>query len=107
MRIAVIMLTTLGILFNVGARPLPCPGEDVDKSTAAGRPLGTEYSDPLRKIAFMDMHNIQTSVLSLANPWLEFVSGSAASSLATALNDDMQAGGVVLVVACCRCGGIP
>ena len=57
---------------------------------SVNRPLGTEYSDPKRKIAFMDMHNIDTSVLSLANPWLEFISGKPAAALASALNDDLQ-----------------
>lgn len=66
------------------------PGEDDEASTSAGRPIGTEYSDPKRKIAFMDTHNIAVSVLSLANPWLEFTSGAAAATLASSLNADLQ-----------------
>ena len=32
-------------------------------TTAAGRPIGSEYYDPERKLAFMDMHGIEISVL--------------------------------------------
>jgi hypothetical protein len=42
------------------------------------------------QIAFMDMHDIEVSVLSLANPWLEFMKGKAAVDAATALNEDLQ-----------------
>jgi aminocarboxymuconate-semialdehyde decarboxylase len=41
-------------------------------STSRGRPLGPAYSDIAAKLAFMDQHSITTSVLSLANPWLDF-----------------------------------
>ena len=66
------------------------PGEDADISTAAGRPVGSEFWDPARKLAFMDAHNIDISVLSLANPWLDFAAPDDAAALATTLNDDMQ-----------------
>ncbi|VBB87022.1 Putative uracil-5-carboxylate decarboxylase [Podospora comata] len=41
-----------------------------------GRPLTEAYTSLDAKIAFMDKHNISISVLSLANPWLEFLSTS-------------------------------
>lgn len=63
----------------------------MESSTSAGRPIGSEYSDPARKIAFMDTHGIDVSVLSLANPWLEFLQGVDAANMATALNEDLQA----------------
>ena len=67
------------------------PGEDTDASTAKGRPVGSEFWDPARKLAFMDSHGIEASVLSLANPWLDFVTPDEVAALAVILNDDMQA----------------
>ncbi|KAK4180052.1 putative uracil-5-carboxylate decarboxylase [Triangularia setosa] len=45
-------------------------------SQPPGRPLTDAYTSLDAKIAFMDKHNISISVLSLANPWLEFLSSS-------------------------------
>src|ERR1700704_3435580 len=66
------------------------PDEDKEATTAAGRPLGSEYYDPARKIAFMDRHGIAKSVLSLANPWLEPFDVEQAAPLARQLNEDME-----------------
>lgn len=66
------------------------PDEDEDGSTAAGRPIGGEYFDTARKLAYMDTHNIGVSVLSLANPWLDFLHASEAADAAKVMNDDMQ-----------------
>lgn len=71
-------------------RLLILPGEDAEASTAMGRPIGAEYFEPERKIAYMDAHDIAVSVLSLANPWLEFVEPTEAPQLATLLNDDLE-----------------
>ncbi|ETO35444.1 hypothetical protein RFI_01620 [Reticulomyxa filosa] len=49
------------------------PNEDENKQTSVGRPVGGQYFDIHRKLAFMDTHNIETSVISLANPWLDFL----------------------------------
>ncbi len=72
-------------------RMLILPHEDADASTKAGRPIGSEYWDPSRKIAFMDRHGIAVSVLSPANPWLDFLPGAEAAAMATAINDDIEA----------------
>ena len=66
------------------------PGEDTEGTTAAGRPIGPEYFDVSKKLAFMNTHNITTSVISLANPWLDFLKPAEARDMATRLNDDMQ-----------------
>ena len=70
-------------------RMLILPGEDVDDSTSAGRPIGSEYWDVARKVAFMDRHGIAVSVVSPANPWLDFLPD--AGLVATEINEDMQA----------------
>jgi aminocarboxymuconate-semialdehyde decarboxylase len=71
-------------------RLLILPGEDREASTAAGRPVGAEYYEPERKLAYMDAHDIETTLLSLANPWLEFVEPADAARLAALLNDDLE-----------------
>jgi predicted TIM-barrel fold metal-dependent hydrolase len=40
---------------------------------------------------FMDTHGIKKSVVSLANPWLDFLHGQEAESVAQELNDELQA----------------
>ena len=42
-------------------------------SSGSGRPVGAEYYDIAEKIKFMDAHRIDISVISLANPWLDWV----------------------------------
>lgn len=71
-------------------RLLILPGEDTEISTTTGRPIGREYWDVSAKLQYMDNHNISTSVISLANPWLDFLSGNEAESAAQELNDELQ-----------------
>ena len=66
------------------------PGEDKESSTSAGRPIGREYFDVQAKLEYMDRHRIQTSVVSLANPWLDFLEGNEAEAVAQQLNDELQ-----------------
>jgi aminocarboxymuconate-semialdehyde decarboxylase len=67
------------------------PGEDTDTSTSVGRPIGSEYWDPARKCGFMDHHGIAVSVVSPANPWLDFMPGAEAAPVATEINQDVEA----------------
>jgi len=60
------------------------PGEE------HGRPVGPEYSNIQLKIDFMDQHGIDISIISLANPWLDFVDSDVAASAATSHNDEMN-----------------
>ncbi|KAG2775130.1 hypothetical protein JG687_00016663 [Phytophthora cactorum] len=57
---------------------------------SAGRPIGREYWDVTNKIRYMDRHGIRTSVLSLANPWLDFLPLKEQIHQATLLNNDME-----------------
>lgn len=66
------------------------PGEDEEATTAVGRPIGPEYHEIARKLEFMDRHGIQSSVISLANPWLDFLSAEEAPDVARRLNDELE-----------------
>jgi aminocarboxymuconate-semialdehyde decarboxylase len=68
------------------------PGEDDPStpSTSRGRPIGPEYHDIKEKIAFMDTHKIDKSVISLANPWLDFLPASEAGEVARKINNDVD-----------------
>jgi predicted TIM-barrel fold metal-dependent hydrolase len=58
------------------------PGEEL------GRPVGPSYWDVQEKLAFMNQHDIDVSVLSLANPWLDFIEDATeAAKYATEIND--------------------
>lgn len=74
-----------------GERLIILPDEDADQSTSAGRPIGSEFHEVSRKLAFMDKHGIAVSVVSSANPWLDFVDPAEAPALAAELNTDLEA----------------
>ena len=70
-----------------GERLIILPDEEADQSTSAGRPIGSEFHEVGRKLAFMDTHNIVSS----ANPWLDFVDADEGPTLAADLNTDLEA----------------
>jgi hypothetical protein len=78
------------VKFEGQDRLIILPGEDTEGTTAVGRPIGGEYFDIKKKLSFMDTHNIKHSIISLANPWLDFLPSKEARSVASYLNDDMQ-----------------
>lgn len=69
------------------------PGEDSNDATTTsrGRPIGPSYYDINAKLAFMNAHHIHTSIISLANPWLDFLPPHAAPAAATTINNDLEA----------------
>lgn len=69
---------------------LPGENDNSSSSTSRGRPVGPEYWDVEKKIAFMNAHGIDKSVLSLANPWLDFMDPSKAAQAARMVNDDLN-----------------
>ncbi|KAI9846965.1 MAG: hypothetical protein M1837_003321 [Sclerophora amabilis] len=78
---------------DTGSRLIILPGEDSASapSTSRGRPIGPDYYDISRKLAFMDRHGIDISVISLANPWLDFLASEEAGEAARSLNDELEA----------------
>jgi aminocarboxymuconate-semialdehyde decarboxylase len=75
-----------------GPRLIILPGEDDSNtlSTSRGRPVGPDYFDISRKIAFMDQHGIDASVISLANPWLDFLDSGEAAHIARLVNEEVN-----------------
>ncbi|KAI4523705.1 amidohydrolase 2 [Schizophyllum commune Loenen D] len=57
---------------------------------AEGRPVGPQYWDRAEKLAFMNKHDIDISVVSTANPWLDFLTPSEAQGMASELNEDLE-----------------
>ncbi|KZZ97624.1 amidohydrolase [Moelleriella libera RCEF 2490] len=68
---------------------------DDDDAAAAkppGRPLTSHFVSLDQKMHFMDTHRIDISVISLANPWLDFVDAAQSGDVARSVNaefDDM------------------
>ncbi|KAK6611813.1 amidohydrolase [Botrytis cinerea] len=65
------------------------PAEDTP-STSRGRPIGSEYYDISERIAFMDTHSIRTSIISLANPWLDWLPPTTALETALSINTEIN-----------------
>lgn len=55
-----------------------------------GRPVDSSYSDTNVKLTFMKQHGINSSVISLANPWLDFLEPAEAQTWAQRINDDLE-----------------
>lgn len=58
--------------------------------SSRGRPVDSTYSSFDQKRAFMRAHGITCSVISLANPWLDFLEPDSALSTAQGINDDLE-----------------
>src|SRR6266536_1941440 len=65
------------------------PAEDTE-STSRGRPVGPEYYDIKEKIKFMETHSIDISVISLANPWLDWIPAEEAAKAAEGINNEVN-----------------
>ena len=58
-----------------------------NRTAEFGKPIIPLLYDVSTKIAFMDTHNIDISVLSLGNPWLDFLPPEMAGEIAKHIND--------------------
>ncbi|RFU30414.1 hypothetical protein B7463_g5921, partial [Scytalidium lignicola] len=61
-----------------------------NSKTPPGRILHAHYYDVSEKIMFMDNHSIDISVLSLGNPWIDFLGSDTAQEIAQETNDAMN-----------------
>jgi predicted TIM-barrel fold metal-dependent hydrolase len=64
------------------------PSEEDAPSTSRGRPIGKEYWDIEEKLLFMKTHGIDISIVSLPNPWLDWVPSDEAAATARGVNND-------------------
>lgn len=55
-----------------------------------GRPLTSHYASLEQKVHFMDTHKIDTSVVSLANPWLDFLEPEESGPMAQSVNEEFS-----------------
>ncbi|KAJ0301672.1 hypothetical protein COL5a_005690 [Colletotrichum fioriniae] len=55
-----------------------------------GRPLTSHYASLDQKVHFMDTHKINISVISLANPWLDFIDASESGAMAKGVNEEFD-----------------
>ncbi|KZT29337.1 amidohydrolase 2 [Neolentinus lepideus HHB14362 ss-1] len=62
----------------------------LENEPSGGRPVGPQYWDRDEKLSFMDKHGIDISIVSTANPWLDFLSPAEAPSIAESLNADLE-----------------
>ncbi|KAI2613309.1 hypothetical protein GGR54DRAFT_332179 [Hypoxylon sp. NC1633] len=75
---------------------LPAEAESLDKVSSSssshlpGRPVTRHYSSLVQKLHFMDTHKIDISVISLANPWLDFVAPEDAGETAKSINQEFS-----------------
>nr|4LAN_A Chain A, Uracil-5-carboxylate decarboxylase [Cordyceps militaris CM01]4LAN_B Chain B, Uracil-5-carboxylate decarboxylase [Cordyceps militaris CM01]4LAO_A Chain A, Cordyceps militaris IDCase [Cordyceps militaris CM01]4LAO_B Chain B, Cordyceps militaris IDCase [Cordyceps militaris CM01] len=55
-----------------------------------GRPLSTHFASLAQKMHFMDTNGIRVSVISLANPWFDFLAPDEAPGIADAVNAEFS-----------------
>lgn len=55
-----------------------------------GRPLSTHFASLAQKMHFMDTNGINVSVISLANPWFDFLDPSEAAGIADSVNKEFS-----------------
>lgn len=55
-----------------------------------GRPLTSHYASLAQKVHFMDTHSIDISVISLANPWLDFLNSSESGEIGRSVNEEFS-----------------
>ena len=78
------------IILPAEAEALEKIREDAAPSNLPGRPVTSHYSSLEQKLHFMDTHKIDISVISLANPWLDFVPSEEAGETAKSVNQEFS-----------------
>ncbi|KAJ9474536.1 2-amino-3-carboxymuconate-6-semialdehyde decarboxylase [Pseudozyma hubeiensis] len=60
------------------------------QEVSGGRTVGPQYWDVRNKVSFMNRHSIDVSIVSLANPWLDFLDAPQAVTSAHECNADLE-----------------
>lgn len=76
---------------SLGVAAVTDDESSTESTHVPGRPLTKHYSSLAQKIHFMDTHNISISVISLANPWLDFLSAEESGPQAKSINASFSA----------------
>ncbi|KAG8530390.1 uncharacterized protein KY384_004892 [Bacidia gigantensis] len=69
---------------------LPSDNDQRIPPAKRGRPLDSGYSSVPEILEFMDVHGIGKSILSLANPWLDFLPASEGPKWALTINQELE-----------------
>ena len=69
---------------------LPSDNDPSVPPARRGRPIDSTYTSINNKLSFMDKHDINLSIISLANPWLDFLPANESSEWARKINDDVS-----------------
>ena len=69
---------------------LPSDDDPTLPAHQSGRPIDSLYSSIHQKLAFMKTHDITASVISLANPWLDFLSPEEGPQWAEKVNNELE-----------------
>jgi predicted TIM-barrel fold metal-dependent hydrolase len=69
---------------------LPSDDDPSKPVSQRGRPVDISYSSFDAKLAFMATHGITASIISLANPWLDFLEPATALPTAKQINEDLD-----------------
>lgn len=77
------------ILLNAEVESMKVAIEDAS-AKPPGRPLTSHYTALRQKIHFMDTHKIDISVISLANPWLDFLEPEESGKIAESVNEEFS-----------------
>jgi predicted TIM-barrel fold metal-dependent hydrolase len=77
-----------------GASPrliiLPTDDDPSLSRGSRGRPIDSSYTDIGVKLKFMSDHHIRASIISLANPWLDFLPPTEGLKWAHTINDELE-----------------
>ncbi len=65
---------------------------DEENVAGAMRPIGEHFVQLEKKLEFMDQHGIDRAVISIGNPWVDFLEGEEAVTWANRLNDAIEQG---------------
>jgi predicted TIM-barrel fold metal-dependent hydrolase len=78
------------ILLAAEAASLEAASTESSSTIMPGRPLTKHFSSLAQKVHFMDTHHIDISVISLANPWLDFLGSSESGNFAESINNEFS-----------------
>lgn len=74
-----------------GVERLVMYSDQANSLTPKGAKVTPEYYDVQAKLRYMDDHGVDGAVISLGNPWIDFLTGDAAGQQAASINNELVA----------------